>query len=64
MSANNYILIRKKEGSYIVQCKDADTGHGYDIMQPTKSLRKAVTLAEKYCTEEDVEYGIRFFELE
>lgn len=57
MSANNFVLINKKDLT-ISDC-DADTGFGSKIGQG-KTLDEAINLAQKYQEQNPVEYGINF----
>ena len=58
MSANNYILIRWKKPSYIVTHRDADTKYELTRLGTAKTLEKAVGIANRYMSENPVEYGL------
>lgn len=60
MSANNFILIRKKkDGNFLVQHCDADTGHEIESLGVFKNLEQASKTANNFIDENEVEYGIK-----
>lgn len=58
MSANNYILINRK--NFQVSVRDADTGKLLAEINKAKDLDEAIDIAQKYQENEMVEYGIQF----
>lgn len=55
MSANNYVLVKKKKGKFEVSVKDADTQYTYKVNRKTfDDLEEAL----KYASTLSVEYGI------
>jgi hypothetical protein len=52
------ITQRKKEGKFVGEDTDMDTANSFKVFE-ADDLTEAVILAEKYCTENIVEYGIR-----
>lgn len=60
MSANNFILINRD--SLEVSVRDAETGSILEKLGKTKTLEKAIDLAQEYQEKEIVEYGIQFTE--
>ena len=59
MSANNEIVIRKKNGKYYVRNEDVEGLGGWDI-GTSKTIEDAIRLAQKEMQEDEVEYGMRF----
>ena len=58
MSANNKLIIYKKDKKYIVGHLDVDCGWHDKEMFVEDNLEKAVKKAEKFMSEEIVEYGL------
>jgi len=61
MSANNYIKIYKNEYDlYEVDVCDAETGIFTVSVGRGKTLEEAISFAQRYMEENEVEYGITF----
>lgn len=59
MSANNFVLIRKKkEGSYFIQECDAENGLTISEVGFGDTLEEAVKKANAYMQNTEVEYGL------
>jgi len=61
MSANNFLLIKKnhKGTAFSVQHCDADAGSEVEFLGTFVTLDKAVDVANKFESENEVEYGLR-----
>ena len=59
MSANNYILILRKDDDYLVEDRDAETDGVHTVITCTKKLEDAIHMASLYRDENDVEYGLQ-----
>ena len=59
MSANNIVMISKANNRYLITDEDIESEEGMGI-GIEHTLEEAVKRAEKYCQENEVEYGIRF----
>ena len=63
MSANNKLVISKDaKDMYRIENVDVDTGDGFSIAEPCKTLKEAITKANAYMQEEIVEYGLEISE--
>jgi hypothetical protein len=58
MSANNYILINRK--NFDVSLRDADTEDLLSVIGKAKNIDTAIDMAIKYQETKIVEYGIYF----
>lgn len=58
MSANNYILINRK--NFQVSVRDADTDGVLSKIGKGNTLDQAIDIAQRYQNSEIVEYGIQF----
>ena len=60
MSANNQIIISRKDNTFTIKECDADTGHVNQDLGVTSSLGDAIRKANRYMKKNEVEYGISF----
>lgn len=58
MSANNKIVIYKKEEKFVVGHLDLDCGWHEKEMFMTDTLEEAIKKANKFMKENEVEYGL------
>jgi len=63
MSANNYILIKEKNGTFTVTMRDAENDYQLGEAVITDGIRDSIKAAQKIQKEDIVEYGI-YFKLE
>lgn len=59
MSANNQLIIYRKDLEWCVKNSDVDTRGFNMVAEGLASLEDAIRIAEKYMAEEEVEYGYR-----
>lgn len=61
MSADNMVMVNKKTFKVYESCvEDENFFADENIIGQGSSLEKALEIAENYCQEHTVEYGIRF----
>lgn len=59
MSANNILIIRKKDNKWEIRDTDVEAGmQGYTVDR-TNTLEDAIDIANEYMKENEVEYGLR-----
>lgn len=58
MSANNFILITKKDDKFVAKMLDADTGGEIDFICAEDKLEDTIKKANDYMEHEEVEYGL------